>query len=82
MMADGALNADIARELVLSPATVKTHVNHIFTKLGAKDRVQAVLRYREATAAAPTSAPASTPRALQHGSKIQPWVDSRAQPAP
>ena len=40
MMADGALNADIARELVLSPATVKTHVNHIFTKLGAKDRVQ------------------------------------------
>ena len=49
MMADGALNADIARELVLSLATVKTHVNHIFTKLGAKDRVQAVLRYREAT---------------------------------
>jgi ATP/maltotriose-dependent transcriptional regulator MalT len=65
MMADGAANADIARDLVLSPATVKTHVNHIFTKLGAKDRVQAVLRHRETMAAAPAQAPASTPKARE-----------------
>ncbi len=47
LMADGASNDDLARRLVLSPATVKTHVNHIFSKLGVKDRVQAVLLYKE-----------------------------------
>jgi DNA-binding NarL/FixJ family response regulator len=61
MMADGAANADIARDLVLSPATVKTHVNHIFTKLGVKDRVQAVLRHRDAAAATPAPASSSIP---------------------
>ena len=49
LMADGHSNPDIARRLVLAPATVKTHVNHIFAKLGARDRVHAVLLYRQAS---------------------------------
>ena len=41
-------NDEIAARLVLSTATVKTYVNHIFSKLGVDDRVQAALRYRAA----------------------------------
>ena len=36
-------NADIAGHLTLSPLTVKTHVNHSMTKLGARDRAQLVV---------------------------------------
>ena len=48
LIAEGMTNDDVARRLVISPATVKTHVNHIFTKLGARDRVRAVLIFRAA----------------------------------
>jgi len=41
-IAAGLSNTDIARQLVLSNATVKTHINHIFAKIGARDRAQAV----------------------------------------
>ncbi len=42
LIAAGLSNREIATELVVSDATVKTHVNHVFAKTGARDRAQAV----------------------------------------
>jgi DNA-binding NarL/FixJ family response regulator len=43
LVARGLSNAELARELTLSPLTTKTHVSRILTKLGLRDRAQLVV---------------------------------------
>jgi DNA-binding NarL/FixJ family response regulator len=48
LLARGKANNDIARNLVLSPKTVRNHVSNIFTKLQVRDRADAIARARDA----------------------------------
>ena len=48
LIAGGRSNAEITRQLFLSPKTVRNHISNIFTKLRVADRAQAIVRAREA----------------------------------
>jgi DNA-binding NarL/FixJ family response regulator len=57
LMARGMSNGEIATELYLGEATIKTHVGRILSKLGARDRVQAVVAAYESGLVSPGDHP-------------------------
>jgi LuxR family transcriptional regulator, regulator of acetate metabolism len=78
MLSEGETNAAIARRLVVSEDTVKTHVKHILRKLGVQNRSQAVSRYFR-THEGPAG---RSPAAVRPGQKDAPFWEQESPLGP
>lgn len=47
LLCEGATNDEISKRLFLSLSTVKNHIHHVYTKLGVRNRAEAIVRIRE-----------------------------------
>jgi LuxR family maltose regulon positive regulatory protein len=47
LIAAGLSNQEIAGQMVVAVSTIKTHINNLYGKLGARSRTQALVRARE-----------------------------------
>ncbi|MEU6163135.1 response regulator transcription factor [Streptomyces tanashiensis] len=64
-LTEGMSTAETAVRLRVSPATVKSHISHALTKLGARNRLEAVLLFQRSGAAESDAVPATPPRTAE-----------------